>query len=87
MQARLENVELPTVNLQVREPTIAEIKAEIKAEIAPPAAVTALIQDAAAAATAKIWKQQAEGAAEGLQRRQSKEKVSPLESVQQEHVP
>ena len=83
MQARLENVELPTVNLQVREPTIAEIKAEI----APPAAVTALIQDAAAAATAKIWKQQAEGAAEGLQRRQSKEKVSPLESVQQEHVP
>ena len=59
MQARLENVELPTVNLQVREPTIAEIKAEIKAEIAPPAAVTALIQDAAAAATAKIWKQQA----------------------------
>jgi len=71
MQARLENVELPTVNLQVREPTMAEMKAEIKAEmkaeVAPEAAVTALIQDAAAAATAKIWKQQAEGPAEGRQ--------------------
>jgi hypothetical protein len=45
----------------------AEIKAEMKAEAAPEAAVTALIQDAAAAATAKIWKQQAEGPTEGRQ--------------------
>ena len=59
------------MNLQVREPTMAEMKAEIKAEMkaeaAPEAAVTALIQDAAAAATAKIWKQQAEGPTEGRQ--------------------
>ena len=76
------------MNLQVREPTMAEIKAEMKAEVAPQAALTALIQDAAAAATAKIWKQQAEGPAEGRQvRRQSTEKVNPPESVQQEHMP